>query len=90
MGRETRQLILVWAGLMLLLAATVAVTFSPLPTVVKPGMNLLIAGAKAALIVWVYMHLREQPGLNRVVALGALAWLVILVAMTLTDVATRA
>ena len=88
MAREARLLIMVWLGLMVLLASTVLATFSPLGPV-KPFLNLLIAAGKAGLIVWVYMHLREQPGLNRIAALFAVAWLAILVAMTLTDLATR-
>jgi caa(3)-type oxidase subunit IV len=36
------------------------------------------------------MHLREQPGLNRLAALVAVAWLAILVAMTLIDLHIRA
>jgi cytochrome c oxidase subunit 4 len=88
MAREIRLLVLVWAGLMVLLALTVLATFSPLGAI-KPVINLLIAAAKAGLIVWVYMHLREQPGLNRIAALMALAWLAILITMTWIDLGTR-
>jgi caa(3)-type oxidase subunit IV len=35
------------------------------------------------------MHLREQPGINRLAALVAVAWLAILVTMTLIDLTTR-
>jgi cytochrome c oxidase subunit 4 len=88
MAREARLLVIVWLALMLLLAGTVGATFSPLGPV-KPFINLAIAAAKAGLIVWVYMHLREQSGLNRVAALAAASWLVILIAMPLIDLATR-
>lgn len=88
MGRELRLLVLVWVGLMALLTATVLVTFAPFGPV-KPVINLLIAAAKAGLIVWVYMHLREQRGLNRIAAMAAAAWLMILVTMTLVDITTR-
>jgi cytochrome c oxidase subunit 4 len=88
MAREARLLVLVWLGLMLLLTATVAVTFAPLGPM-KPFFNLAIAATKAGLILWVFMHLREQPGLNRLLALAAGAWLTILIAMTLIDLATR-
>ena len=88
MGREARLLVFVWIGLMALLTATVAVTFSPLGPI-KPVLNLLIAAAKAGLIAWVYMHLREQRGLNRIAALAAAAWLMILVTMTLIVLGTR-
>ena len=88
MGRELRLLVFVWIWLMALLTSTVLVTFAPFGPV-KPVINLLIAAAKAGLIVWVYMHLREQRGLNRIAALAAAAWLMILVTMTLADVSTR-
>jgi cytochrome c oxidase subunit 4 len=87
-GREVRLLVIVWVGLMLLLTGTVAVTFAPFGAV-KPFINLAIAFAKAGLILWVYMHLREQPALNRIAAVAAVAWLVLLVSLTLGDLATR-
>jgi cytochrome c oxidase subunit 4 len=88
MAREARTLVLIWVALMLLLAATVATTFSSLGSL-KTMINLVIAGAKSGLILWVYMHLREQGGLNRVAALAAVAWLLILLSMTLIDLGTR-
>ncbi|HEY1749956.1 MAG TPA: cytochrome C oxidase subunit IV family protein [Caulobacteraceae bacterium] len=88
MAREIRTLVLVWVALMLLLTGTVAATFAPLGPV-KPFVNLAIAAAKAGLIAWVYMHLREQPPLNRIAALAAVAWLLILIALTAADLGTR-
>jgi cytochrome c oxidase subunit 4 len=89
MARRIPLLVLTWLALMLLFAGTVAATFAPLPTPVKTTINLAIAAAKAGLILWVYMHLREQPGLNRLAAVLAAAWLTILVAMTLIDLGSR-
>jgi cytochrome c oxidase subunit 4 len=88
MAREAGLLALVWLALMLLLASTVAITFAPLGPL-KGLLSLGIAVAKAGLISWVFMHLREQPGLNRIAALMAIAWLSILCALTLIDRATR-
>lgn len=88
MGREVRRLVVVWVGLVVLLTSTVLVTFAPFGPI-KPVINLMIAAAKAGLIVWVYMHLREQRGLNRIAALAAAAWLMILVTMMMTDLSTR-
>jgi len=88
MAREARTLVLVWVGLMTLLTATVAATFAPIGPL-KSLVNLAVAGAKAGLIAWVFMHLREQGGLNRVLALAAVGWLMILISMTLIDAATR-
>jgi len=89
MPREARTLALVWMALMALLAATVTATFAPIAAPLKTLANLVIAGAKAGLIAWVFMHLREQTGLNRIAALAAVGWLTILISMTLLDVGTR-
>jgi len=88
MPRETGQFLLVWAALLALLALTVATSFAPLG-LLKPAIALLIAAAKAALILWVFMHLREQGWLARLVAIAAVAWIALLAIMTQTDLATR-
>jgi cytochrome c oxidase subunit 4 len=73
---------------MLLLALTVGVTFAPLGSA-RLWLSLGIAAAKAALIFWVYMHLREQDGLARVAATAAIAWLCILLLLSGADVWAR-
>ena len=88
MWREARTLIAVWAGLMGLLALTVAATFAPIGQL-KPAVNLGVAFAKAGLIFWVFMHLREQPWLARLIAVAALIWLIILLSLTQSDLLTR-
>ncbi|TPE51047.1 cytochrome C oxidase subunit IV family protein [Amaricoccus solimangrovi] len=76
----TRLLVLTWAALLLLLALTVAASFLLVgPPSLAAGIG--IAAAKAALIFWVFMHLREDTGLLRVVAIAAFAWLGILFAL---------
>ena len=88
MWSELRPLLLIWAGLLALLAITIAVSFAPIGPM-KPVANMAIAMVKAWLILWVFMHLRERGGLLRVFALGALAWLAALMAMAVTDILTR-
>jgi len=88
MRREIAQLVAVWAALMLLLGATVLVTFSPLGALRLPA-SLAIAGVKAALVFWVFMHLREQRALTRVMALAAFGWLIWLIALTSLEASTR-
>jgi cytochrome c oxidase subunit IV len=88
MSREAATLIGVWIALMLLLTATVAATFGPFGAW-TPLINLAIAFAKAGLIFWVFMHLREQGALARLVAVAAIAWLLILIGLTQADLATR-
>jgi cytochrome c oxidase subunit IV len=77
---EARRLLLTWTALLVLLAATIGASF------VFTGMASLAAGlgvavAKAALILWVFMHLSEIRGLLRVFAVAGFAWLMILFAL---------
>lgn len=88
MRREILQLLAVWAGLMLLLAATVLVTFSPLGAMRMP-VSVAIAGVKAGLVFWVFMHLREQPALTRVMAVAAFAWVAWLIVITSLEASSR-
>src|SRR6516162_4230816 len=50
---------------------------------------LAIAGVKAALVVWFFMHVRSSPRLILLIAFGALLWLGILFALTANDYLTR-
>lgn len=50
--------------------------------------GLCIAGAKAVLIAWFFMHLRDDR-LTVLAILGGLFWLAILIGLTLTDVLSR-
>jgi cytochrome c oxidase subunit 4 len=51
---------------------------------------LAIASGKASLIALYFMHLRFRGGVSRLLALGALLWLLILVAGAMDDYVTRA
>ncbi|WEX10573.1 cytochrome C oxidase subunit IV family protein [Chelativorans sp. AA-79] len=83
-----RPYVLTWAGLLALLALTVSASFllSGPPSLLA---GMAIALAKAALILWFFMHLREETGLVRLFAIAAAAWLVILALLTSADYATR-
>jgi cytochrome c oxidase subunit IV len=50
---------------------------------------LSIAGLKAGLVVWFFMHARSSPRLILLIALGGLLWLMILLALTAGDYLTR-
>src|SRR5256885_9163563 len=50
---------------------------------------LAIAGVKATLVVWFFMHARSSPRLTWLVAFGGLLWLLILLALTAGDYLTR-
>jgi len=50
---------------------------------------LTIAGVKATLVVWFFMHARSSPRLILLVAFGGLLWVGILLALTAADYLTR-
>ena len=85
---ETGKFVLVWAGLVVLLALTMAVSL------VDAGIwnivaNLGIALLKAALVIWFFMHLDEIRGIVRLFALGVLVWVGILFVLSMADYLTR-
>ena len=50
---------------------------------------ITIASVKALLIVLYFMHVRYSSSLSRVFATGGIIWLVIMLALTLSDYTTR-
>jgi cytochrome c oxidase subunit 4 len=85
---KTSSILLVWVLLLVLLGLTMAAS-----TIVSGALGLAtglsIAVAKSGLVAWRFMHLDEEQGLARLAALGAVAWLAILFAMTSLDYLTR-
>ena len=80
--------IAVFAALLVLTAATTAAAFydlGPLSNVVALG----IAGLKATLVVLYFMHVRYGTRLIPLVVAAGLFWLMILIALSLTDYLTR-
>ncbi|WP_448188752.1 cytochrome C oxidase subunit IV family protein [Azospirillum sp. sgz301742] len=85
---ENATFVLVWAALLVLLAATAGISF------LHQGgwntvLNLGIAVAKTALIVWFYMHMRRTRPLVRLAGATAPLWLAILFGLALSDYFTR-
>jgi cytochrome c oxidase subunit IV len=76
-------------GILLVMTATTTAVASldlgPWNTVVA----LAIAVFKATLVVLFFMHLKYSPRLMNTVLIGGLFWLSILIALTLSDFATR-
>ena len=78
----------VFAALLVLTAVTTAAAFYDL----GPWGNLValgIAGLKATLVVLYFMHVRYGTRLIPFVVAAGLFWLVILIALSLTDYLTR-
>jgi len=82
------QITIIWLALLLLLASTVAGSLF-FTGIVGLMVSLSIAFAKSGMIYWKYMHVGEQPGLLRIAAIAAAAWLFILFAFTVADFLTR-
>jgi cytochrome c oxidase subunit 4 len=78
----------VWIGLMLLLALTTTVAFVPLGSA-NLFISLGIATVKAVLVLIFFMELRTSAGLVRAFAAAGFFWLMILLALTLSDYSHR-
>jgi cytochrome c oxidase subunit 4 len=92
MGSEhiapVRLYVTVFACLLALTALTTAVAFADLGRA-STVIMLAIAVTKATLVALFFMHLWWSERLTRLVVGGALAWLLLLVGLTLADVLTR-
>ena len=86
---STKVYLAVFATLMVLTAVTVGAAFldlGRLNTVVALG----IATFKALIVVLYFMHVRYGSRLTQVMVASGVFWLVILLAITLSDYLTRA
>ena len=83
-----RMYVLVWVSLLALLLVTLGSAYLPLGRL-NAAINLLIAGAKALLVVFFFMHLRSAHSMLRIAAAAGFFWLAILVGLSLTDFAVR-
>jgi len=83
-----KPLILVWLGLMLLLAATTTTSLIPLGAA-NAVLNIVIALAKAAFVAVFFMHLRQSIPLLRLIAVVGLFTLSLLFIIGGADIITR-
>ena len=88
MGTQIRIRLLVWVALMALLALTVGLTFAPLGPW-RLACGLAIAAAKAALVGWVFMELRDASSNLRLVAAATTVMLLVLLCLSGVDAAVR-
>ncbi len=79
---------LIFFALMLLLGLTVLAAHWNLGAL-SLLIALLIAGLKAALVVWYFMHVRFASKLTRLFSVAALAWLALLMGLTFSDYLSR-
>lgn len=80
--------LLTWAALLVLLGATVASAYVPMG-MLNAVANVGVALIKMILIMLVFMHLREAPGVLRLFAAGGFVWLALLVGLSMADYLTR-
>ncbi len=85
---SNRHLVIVFGALLGLLGAALLAAYLPLGRW-GPLTAMTIAGAKAALVMIYFMHLRERDGLIRVFALGGFFWLAVLFVLAMSDYLTR-
>lgn len=83
-----RLAVVTYVGLMALLALTVGSSFIPLGPA-NTVLNLAIAIAKAALIGFIFMHLRRSSVLVSLSVVTLVFWLAILFSLTFVDLLTR-
>ena len=83
-----RTYALTFGALLVLTALTTGVAFIDLG-VFNTIAAVAIAGVKAVLIAFFFMHLIHSVRLVRVIAIGALVWLSIMLSLTLGDFITR-
>jgi len=89
MSGTVLRLLASWAALLILLALTVGAAFLPIGGA-KPWIALLIAAAKAAIILWFFMELRQDDGIGRLAGFAAFLWLAMLLLLSAADYVTRA
>lgn len=80
--------LLIWAGLMALLALTILYAYLPAAPL-KTEAALAIGAAKALLIALFFMQLRKAAHLTRLAALTGLAWGSLLYLFSMADILTR-
>jgi len=84
----TRLYYAIFGALMILTALTVAVAYKDLG-LLNTYVAMTIAVAKATLVVLYFMHVRWSGRLIPILLAAGVLWLVILLALTMSDYASR-
>ena len=88
LGSATRRVLIVWATLLGLLAATVGAAHLPLGWG-NFGLAFGIAAIKATLVAWIFMALNRSSSMVRIAASVALGFVLLLGGLILFDEVTR-
>lgn len=79
----------IFLTLMVCTILTVWVAYYELPGIMNVVVALTIAVFKATLVVLYFMHVRWSSRLTMVLVVAGIFWLIIMVALTLSDYLTR-
>ena len=85
---SSRTYVVIFAALLLLTVTTVLAAFADLGPL-NDVVALSIAVTKMVLVVLFFMHAKFSTRLTKLVVVSSFAWLVILIAFTLSDYLTR-
>ena len=92
MGGGVRRLwaknLLIWAALLGLLALSLVAAYIPMGRM-TPASGIIIATAKSALVVLLFMELASAKPLIRLAAISGLVLLIAMFALTFVDVLAR-
>jgi len=77
--------LMVFGALMVLTLVTVAISRISFGTFWDAALSVGIACTKASLVLYYFMHLRESPKIIGLIAVGSIAWLLILFMFTIAD-----
>jgi len=83
-----RTYFVIWAALLVLTYATVAVSRIDLGRL-NTIAALTIAVSKALLVVLYFMHVRYSTRLTKLVVVGGFMWLALMIGLTMVDEVTR-
>lgn len=86
---SVRIYLLIFIALLVLTGTTVGVAYLDMGGHLNTIVAISIACFKAMLVVLYFMHLRYTGHLLKIVAASGLLWLVILLALTMSDYLTR-
>ena len=78
-----------WLVLLALLLASVGLSYVGLGRLAL-ALSIVIAGTKATLVAWKFMHLSERSPTVRLFAVAPVMWVVLLVGFVVYDSVTRA
>ena len=84
----TRSYVMVFLSLIVLTIVTVAIARVDLGAMNTP-IALAVAGLKASLVIMIFMGVRHNTPMTKVVAASGFVWLIILFGITLGDYLTR-